>query len=70
MRIPTAAEIEAAKTPRGGWTREQLAQWGVPWPPPKGWKQRLLRASTAGQAETDPPAAGNGAMDGTAIAAP
>jgi hypothetical protein len=71
MSRPTAAEIEAAKTPRGGWTRAQLAEWGVPWPPPRGWRQRLLRqASTAGQAETDPPAAGTGAMDGTAIEAP
>lgn len=56
-RSPTAAEIEAAKSPRGGWTRAQLAEWGVPWPPPKGWKQRLLRqASIAGQAATGPPA--------------
>ena len=36
------AEIEAAKTPSGGWTREQLARWGVPWPPPKGWRQCLM----------------------------
>lgn len=37
----TREEIEAAKTPAGGWTREQLAAWGVSWPPPKGWKQTL-----------------------------
>jgi hypothetical protein len=42
MKRPTKAEIEAAKTPRGGWTREQLAKWGVPWPPPRGWKAKLL----------------------------
>ena len=23
------------------WTRAQLAEWGVPWPPPKGWRKRL-----------------------------
>ena len=40
MRIPDA-EIEAAKTVRGGWTRETLARWGVPWPPPKGWRTKL-----------------------------
>lgn len=40
--IPTPAEIEAAKTPAGGWTRAQLAEWDIPWPPPKGWKARLL----------------------------
>jgi hypothetical protein len=43
IRHPTAEEIEAAKTPQGGWTQEQLAQWGVPWPPPKGWKAALLK---------------------------
>ena len=36
-----AEEIEAKKTANGGWTRETLAQWGVPWPPPKGWKKKL-----------------------------
>lgn len=38
----TPQEIDAARTPAGGWTREQLATWGVPWPPPKGWKDRLV----------------------------
>lgn len=38
----TEADIMAARTPAGGWTRETLASWGVPWPPPKGWKKRLL----------------------------
>ena len=42
MRKPTEQEIEAAKTPRGGWTKETLAAWGVSWPPPRGWKQRLV----------------------------
>lgn len=37
------AIIAAAMTPRGGWTKDQLAQWGVPWPPPKGWRQALER---------------------------
>lgn len=36
--IPTRAEIEAAPH-----TREQLAKWGVRFPPPKGWRRRLLR---------------------------
>ncbi len=38
----TLAIIESARTPAGGWTKAQLAEWGVPWPPPKGWKQELL----------------------------
>jgi hypothetical protein len=25
----------------GAWSREQLAAWGVRWPPPKGWQRRL-----------------------------
>jgi hypothetical protein len=39
-------QIEAAKTSRGGWTRDTLAQWGVPWPPPKGWKAALTAQGT------------------------
>ena len=38
----TDAEIEAAKSPRGGFTRKTLAAWGVPWPPPKGWRKALI----------------------------
>ena len=38
----TEDEIMSKRTPNGGWTRRQLAEWGVPWPPPKGWKERLL----------------------------
>lgn len=40
----TEAEIEAARTPKGGWTKAQLEVWGVPWPPPPGWKKRLIAA--------------------------
>jgi hypothetical protein len=35
---PTEAEILSARN-----TKAQLAQWGVPWPPPQGWRKRLLR---------------------------
>jgi hypothetical protein len=42
----TEEEIEAGRTPNGGWTRHQLEEWGVGWPPRKGWKERLLRDST------------------------
>ncbi len=34
----TAEWIEAHATEKGGWKRRQLKQIGVPWPPPKGWK--------------------------------
>src|SRR6476661_6380500 len=30
-RVAVAAEIEAGRTPRGGFTRAQTAKWGVPW---------------------------------------
>lgn len=43
MKLPTLGEIERAATKRGGYTREQLAEWGVPWPPPKGWKKALQK---------------------------
>ena len=38
----TGQEIMAAQTPKGGWTKAQLAKWGVPWPPPQGWKKSLI----------------------------
>lgn len=30
------------RTPRGGWKASQLRYIGVPWPPPKGWRQRAI----------------------------
>jgi hypothetical protein len=41
QKTPSPAEIEAARTPAGGWSKETLAGWGVSWPPPKGWKKAL-----------------------------
>lgn len=38
---PTAQQIEDARTDKGGWSRAVLDSWGVPWPPPKGWRKRL-----------------------------
>lgn len=40
-RVPSPHEIAAAATPAGGWTAAQLAEWGVPWPPPRGWRGKL-----------------------------
>ena len=45
----TLEEIEAARSPRGGWTAATLAAWGVPWPPPKGWQQRLIHGDEPGK---------------------
>lgn len=48
-RRPTRAEIHAAGTP----TKAQLAEWGIPWPPPRGWRKGLLAAAEpAGDADT------------------
>ena len=38
----TEEDIEAGRSPAGGFTEKQLAAWGVPWPPPKGWRHRLV----------------------------
>lgn len=43
--MPNEEEILAARTAQGGWTKAQLAEWGVPWPPPEGWKERLVEES-------------------------
>ncbi len=47
VQVPTDEEIEAARTIRGGWTRDQLAAWGVSWPPPGGWREQLRRTRAA-----------------------
>lgn len=38
---PSPEEVEAGRSANGGWTKSTLAGWGVPWPPPAGWKRRL-----------------------------
>lgn len=43
----TREEIESAKTPKGGFTKETLAQWGVTWPPQNGWIDQLVTESCA-----------------------
>ena len=37
----TPDQVKAAQSSRGGWKRATLASWGVPWPPPKGWRRAL-----------------------------
>lgn len=39
-------KIESLKTENGGWTRASLESLGVSWPPPKGWKQALIKEHT------------------------
>lgn len=43
MSNETSDIIDALRTPVGGFTKRALASIGVPWPPPKGWRQNLIR---------------------------
>lgn len=42
--VLTAPMIEAGRSARGGFTRDQLACLGVAWPPAKGWKKAVAGA--------------------------
>ena len=56
----TNDEIEAGRTAKGGFTRATMASWGVPWPPPHGWRQALLKGEPippAGTVKPKPPSA-------------
>ena len=39
----TNDEIEALRSPNGGFSRSVLARLGTPWPPPRGWKKALMK---------------------------
>lgn len=42
----TSEYIDSLRSPSGGWTASALRLLGVPWPPKKGWRKRLLAEST------------------------
>jgi len=47
---PSPEEVAAASTsPHGSWSAKQLRDWGVPWPPPAGWRKELARKHSAGE---------------------
>lgn len=46
----TRDEIDAGRSEKGGFTKKQLAQWGVPWPPPSGWMEVLMEGKTMSEA--------------------
>ncbi|MEH0416077.1 hypothetical protein [Streptomyces sp. B21-083] len=54
-QLPSPEEVEAARTPGGGWKRDQLAAWGVAWPPPKGWKDELSERWQVARQDGAPP---------------
>ncbi|MFE9559360.1 hypothetical protein ACFYOD_38785 [Streptomyces sp. NPDC006703] len=39
--VPSPEEVAAAQSPNGGWSKKQLAEWSIPWPPPKEWRAYL-----------------------------
>jgi hypothetical protein len=39
-------KIESLKSDKGGWNKEDLESLGVSWPPPKGWKEEVVRNNT------------------------
>jgi len=41
-RMPTAEEFDMLRWTRRGRSRKQLAEWGVPWPPKRGWREALI----------------------------
>lgn len=47
-RAITRDEILAKQSGNGGWKYEQLREWGVPTPPPKGWIETLVRGPVHG----------------------
>lgn len=51
--MPTEDEIDAARTEKGAWTKATLAAWGVPWPPPKGWREMLIEGRPVPQPGID-----------------
>lgn len=52
--LPSPEEVEAARTPTGGWKRDQLAARGAPWPPPKGRKDELAERWKAARPDGAP----------------
>lgn len=49
----SAEEIDAARSAKGGFDRATLAAWGVPWPPPMGWRQMLIDGAPIPQPGVD-----------------
>jgi len=49
--FPSPAQVEAAQTRPSYWAPEVMAAWGVPNPPPKGWRKRLAAGYALQQRE-------------------
>lgn len=42
FRKMSREEIERGTTKNGSFTKKRLAEWGIRWPPKKGWKEALM----------------------------
>lgn len=44
MKYLSPEDIEMIQHSNGtGFTKAKLAEWGLPWPAPKGWRKKILR---------------------------
>lgn len=43
MRTPTPEEMQRLRISTKGFNRALLAEYGIPWPPPSGWRKELLK---------------------------
>ena len=43
MTLDIEATLKEGSSANGGWNMAQLALLGVPWPPSKCWKAKLIR---------------------------
>ncbi len=55
-------DLEAGKSPKGGFTKAQLSRWGVEYPPKTGWKQALLEGRDPNNPDCDPDVVTDGEM--------
>lgn len=62
MTLITEALLHAGCSVAGGWKKAQLALIGVPWPPPAGWKARVIGLEISDEAAARFVALRDGAM--------
>lgn len=48
--------LERLKSPKGGYSRASLNIMGISWPPPRGWRKKLIAEAQANLAKEQAPA--------------
>lgn len=46
-------QVDALRTPAGGWKRDSLASIGINWPPKRGWRKRYIAGEDPNEEERD-----------------